>query len=60
MEGKEVECENRIEEGESEQSEELKIVGTSQDLSSDDIDELDFSMIDKTPIALSADDYETL
>lgn len=56
----EAELRPMIEEGESQQSEELKIVGTSQDLTSDDIDELDFSVIDKTPIALSADDYETL
>jgi hypothetical protein len=55
----EAELRPMIEEGES-NKEELKIVGTSQDLSSDDIDELDFSVIDKTPIALSADDYETL
>lgn len=55
----EAELRPMIEEGES-NNEELKIVGSSQDLSSEDIDELDFSVIDKTPIALSADDYETL
>ena len=52
----EAELRPMIEEGDND----LKIVGSSEDLSSDDIDELDFSVLDKTPIALSADDYETL
>jgi hypothetical protein len=52
----EAELRPMIEEGDND----LKIVGGSEDLSSDDIDELDFSVLDKTPIALSADDYETL
>ena len=52
----EAELRPMIEEG----ANDLKIVGSSEGLSSDDIDELDFSLLDKTPIALSADDYETL
>jgi len=52
----EAELRPMIEEG----ANDLKIIGNSEGLSSDDIDELDFSLLDKTPIALSADDYETL